>query len=100
VIDTFAHLLNEQMRQRINLLGSFRDFARLDATGADLHANGSALRALNTNGLQVRIEATARAIVSMRNIIAELRRLAADFATFSHNLIPPGSEKARERFIC
>jgi hypothetical protein len=87
------------MSDGINRLGSFRDFARLDTTGADLHANCSALRALRTNGLQVWIEATARAIVRMRNIITELRRLAADFATFSHNFIPPGNEKARERSV-
>ena len=87
------------MNQWINPLSCFRDFARLDATGADLHANCSALRALYANGLQVWIKTAARAIVRVRNIIAELRRLAADFATFSHNFIPPGSEKARERSV-
>jgi hypothetical protein len=83
------------MNQWSNRLGRFRDFACFDTTGADLHANRSALRALDAYGLQVRIEATARAIVRMRNIIAELGRLAADFATFSHNLIPPLEKSAR-----
>ena len=39
------------------------DFARLDATGANLHALNAALRALHANGLQVGIKATARAVI-------------------------------------
>jgi hypothetical protein len=45
------------------LSGRFRDFARLDATGANLLALNTALRALNADGLQIRIKAAARAIV-------------------------------------
>jgi S-ribosylhomocysteine lyase LuxS involved in autoinducer biosynthesis len=50
---------------------------------------------LNAYGLQVGIEATARAIVGVRDIIAELRAFAADFASFSHDYqIPPSLIKA------
>jgi hypothetical protein len=63
----------------------FRDFARLDTTGANLHPKRSPLGTLDAYGLQVWIKAAARAIVRMRNIIAELGRLATDFATFSHD---------------
>ena len=45
------------------LSGRFRDFARLDATGANLHSLHAALRTLNADGLQIRIKATRRAIV-------------------------------------
>jgi hypothetical protein len=71
----------------------FGDFACFDTTGTDLHANCSPLRALDANGLQVRIKATARAIIRMRNIITELGRLAADFATFSHYFLYLRSRK-------
>jgi hypothetical protein len=67
--------------------GRFRDFARLDATGANLLTLDAAFGALNADGLQVRIEATARAIVSVRNIIAELWPFAADFTTFCHKFL-------------
>jgi hypothetical protein len=67
--------------------GRFRNFARLDATGANLLTLDAALRALNADGLQVWIKATARAIVSVRDIIAELRPFAADFTTFCHKFL-------------
>ena len=47
------------------VLCCFGDLACFDATGADLHPLNSALRTLDANGLQVGIEATARAIVSV-----------------------------------
>jgi hypothetical protein len=61
------------------------DFARLDATGANLLALNAACGALHTNGLQVGIKATARAVVRVGNIVAELRAFAANFASFSHD---------------
>src|ERR1043165_3462722 len=66
------------------LLGRLRDLARLDAGGADLHAYRPALRALDAYRLKVRVEAAARAVVRVRDVVAELRPLAADFASFSH----------------
>jgi hypothetical protein len=67
------------------LLRCFSDFTGLDATGANPHALDASLRTLHTDGLQVWIKATARAIVSMRDIVTELRPFAADFASFSHD---------------
>lgn len=69
--------------------GRFRDLARLDATGANLHALRAALRTLNAYGLQIRIKAATRPIVCVRDIIAELRPLAADFTTFCHDCFNP-----------
>ena len=68
------------------MVGSGRlcDFARLDAAGANLHAFDAALRLLHADGLQIGIKATASAVVRVRYIIAELRALAANFASFCH----------------
>ncbi len=65
-------------------LGCFGDFARLDATGADLHALRAAVWKLDAYGLQIRVEAARRPIIRMRDIFSELRAFATDFATFSH----------------
>ena len=65
--------------------GSFRDLASLDTGGANLHALSAAIGALHADGLQIWIKATARPIIRMRDIIAELRAFAADFASFSHD---------------
>jgi hypothetical protein len=67
--------------------GRFRDFARLDATGANLHPLSAALWTLNADGLQIGIKAATRAIVCVRDIIAELRPFAADFTTFCHKFL-------------
>src|SRR5437588_1269304 len=77
--------------------GRLRDLARLDAGRADLHANRPALRALDAYGLKVWVEAAARAVVRVRDVVAELRPLAADFASFSHYVFfkPPSVKKAR-----
>jgi hypothetical protein len=69
------------------LLRCFGDLARLDATGADLHALRSAVGELNAYGLQVGIEATRGPIIRVGNIIAELGAFATDFATFSHDYL-------------
>jgi hypothetical protein len=66
-------------------LSRLGDFACLDATGANLLAFDAALRALNADGLQVGVKATARAVIRVGNIITELRAFAANFASFSHD---------------
>ena len=45
----------------------------------------AALRALDAYGLQVGVEAAARAVIRVGNVIAELRPFAADFASFGHD---------------
>jgi hypothetical protein len=60
------------------------DFAGLDAGRADFHPARATRGRLYANRLQVRIEATWGAIIRVRDIIAELRSLAADFTTFGH----------------
>ena len=70
-------------------LSGFGDFTGLDARGADFHPASATLRHLHADGLQIWIEASRRAIVRVRDIVAELRSLAADFATFSHLFQPP-----------
>ena len=67
------------------MLGRFRDLTGLDATGADLHTLNAALRALYADGLQIGVKAPRRSIICMRDIIAELRPFATDFASFSHD---------------
>ena len=54
-------------------LGGLGDLAGLNAASTYLHAFGAALRKLDPDGLQVRIEATRGSIVCMRNVITELR---------------------------
>ena len=65
-------------------LSGFGDFTGLDAGRADFHPACATLRRLYANRLQVRIEPAWGAIVRMRDIVAELRALAADFTTFGH----------------
>ena len=69
--------------------GGFRDLARLDASCTNFHPARATLRLLHANRLQVWIEASRRAIVRVRDIVAELRSFTADFATFSHLFQPP-----------
>ena len=66
-------------------LGGLGNLAGLNAASTYLHAFGAALRQLDPDGLQVRIEATWGSIVCMRNVIAELGRFSAYFAAFSHD---------------
>jgi hypothetical protein len=74
-----AYLLGKLLKLR-----RFDDFVALNATGANLLAGVTALRQLHANGLQVGIKATARAVVSVRNVIAKLGAFATDIASFSH----------------
>ena len=62
----------------------FGDFTGLDAGRTDFHSACATLGRLYANRLQVRIEPAWGAIVRMRDIVAELRALAADFTTFGH----------------
>ena len=75
----------------IHSLRCFGNFAGLDAAGANFHTLSAALRELDAYGLQVGIKTARRAIISMRDIIAELRAFAANFTSFSHDFrVPPG----------
>src|SRR5687767_4981787 len=76
----------------------FRDFTRLDAGRADFHPARATLGRLYANRLQVRIEAAWGSIVRVRDIVAELRSLAADFTTFGH-LVFATSVIRKPRFI-
>ena len=62
----------------------FGDLTCLDAGGADFHPARAALRRLHANRLQVRVEPAWGAVIRVRDIVAELRSLAADFTTFGH----------------
>ena len=64
----------------------FSDLTCLDAGGADLHPASAALWRLDANRLQVRVEPAWGAVIRVRDIVAELRSLAADFTTFGHTV--------------
>jgi hypothetical protein len=71
-------------------LSRLSDFPGLDTGGANLLTLGTAARPLHPDGLQIGVEAPPRPIVSVRDIVAELRPFTADFASFSHDYqIPP-----------
>ncbi len=69
----------------ISLLGCFRDFAALDASGTNPHPHRAALRSLRANLLQIRVKAALGAIIRVRDVVTELRPLATDFASFRHD---------------
>jgi hypothetical protein len=75
----------------------FLHLARFDTGRADLHADVPALRSLNANLLQVGIETPPGAVVRVRDVVAELRAFAADFASFCHDCfeLPPNVEPSR-----
>jgi len=63
---------------------ALEDFAGLDASGANANALANAVH----NGfdrLQIRIPATARDIVRVRDVVAELWTFAADFTYLCHD---------------
>jgi hypothetical protein len=64
--------------------GRLGDFTSFNAARADLHTLSTTSRALNPNGLKIRLKATLCTIVSMRHIVAELRTFTANFTTLSH----------------
>src|SRR5579875_1414027 len=61
------------------------DFARLDAAGADAHALVGRGADLDLDRTQIDVPAAARHIVRVRDVVAELRAFAADFADLSHD---------------
>jgi hypothetical protein len=65
---------------------TFDDLAGLDATGADAHALADAIND-GFDRLQVHVPATAGRVVGVRDIVAELRSLAAEFTFLSHDEI-------------
>jgi hypothetical protein len=67
-------------RERLAL----EDFAGLDAGGANANALAYAID-LGLHRLKVRVPATARDVVRVRNVISELRTFAADFAYLCHD---------------
>ena len=69
-------------------LRGFDNFARFDAAGAHLHTAVAAVRKLNADGLQVRVETPTGLIVGVGNIITELRPFAADITSLSHKIAP------------
>ena len=65
------------------LLLGFDDLAGLDATGADTNPLGAASD-LRLDRTQIHIPASTAHIVSVRNVITELRTLAANLTYLSH----------------
>ena len=65
---------------------AFDDFAGLDAAGANAHALACAID-LSLYGLQVDVPATPGGVVGVRDIVAELRALAAEITFLSHDLL-------------
>src|SRR5690348_1350698 len=63
------------------------DFAALDAAGAHADALGGAVHQ-GLHGLQVRVPAAARHVVGVRNVVTELRTLAANIANLCHDFAP------------
>lgn len=61
-------------------------FAGLDAAGADAHALARTID-LSFHRLQVHVPATAGRVVSVRDVIAELRTLAAKITFLCHDEI-------------
>ena len=68
-------------------LRGFRHFPPFDTGRADFHPLCAALGLLHANGLEIRIEAAAGTVIRVRYVVTELRPLAADFASFSHNYL-------------
>ena len=67
-------------------LRSFDNFAGLNATGANFLAAVTTGGQLNANRLQVRIKAATGFVVSVGNIVSELRTFSADIASFCHKV--------------
>jgi hypothetical protein len=65
---------------------AFDDFAGLDAAGADPHTLTCAVH-LSLDRLQVDVPAAPGRVVGVRNVIAELRTLAAEITFLCHDEI-------------
>ena len=82
IILTPGNLSNE-----LNLkeLHSFDNFAGFNTASANFLARIAARGLLNADRLQIRVKATTSFVVSMWNIVSELRTFSADIASFCHN---------------
>ena len=67
---------------------SFGDLAALEAGGADAQALGGAVDQ-RADGLEVRVPAAAGDVVRVRNVVAELRTLAANITNLCHDVKTP-----------
>jgi hypothetical protein len=65
---------------------AFDDFAGLDAAGADADALASAVD-LGFDGLEVHVPAAAGGVVSVGDVVAELRAFAAKITFVCHDLL-------------
>jgi hypothetical protein len=65
---------------------AFDDFAGLDAAGADAHTLACAINQ-GLDGLQVYVPATPGGVVGVRDVVAELRTLAAEITFLCHDEI-------------
>ena len=73
-------------------LRSFDNLSRFDAAGAHLHTAVTAVRKLDANRLQIRVETPPGFIVGVRNVITKLRPFAAYITSLSHNIAPLSEE--------
>lgn len=80
---TFGNQSNELYLKELH---SFDNFAGFNTASANFCASISASGKLNANRLQIRIKATTSFVVSVWNIVSELRTFAADIASFCHNI--------------
>src|SRR6202161_1091903 len=62
------------------------DLAGLDAAGADAHPLAATVD-LGLDGLQVNVPATTGGVVSVRDVVAELRAFAAKITFLCHDLL-------------
>jgi hypothetical protein len=69
---------------KISHLGSFRHFAGLDALRANLLPAIGATGKFHANRLKIRVEPSSGFVVSVGNIVSELRALAANIAPHCH----------------
>lgn len=67
-------------------LSGFYNFSALDTASANFDALAGAVDQ-RAHALQIRIEAAARPVICVGNIVAELRAFAAKFTTISHNYL-------------
>ena len=70
------------------LLRCLGNLAALDAAGAGLDALSVATTASSLHRLKIRVPATTRNVVRVRNVVTELRAFAAKLTYLCHNVSP------------
>jgi hypothetical protein len=70
-----------------SLLSGFDNFARLDAPRAYLHPAVATRGKLYADRLKIRIEPPAGFVISVGNIVSELRSFPANVASLCHMII-------------